>query len=246
MITLTDDTDPMGLGTWEKRWYYCGKDCINTHQVFVFLLGQADEDMRKTYEWEMDLALSFIPTNLRGCAIDEPRRLRMEEEFTTLLKELELHLAAATHAIIGQEEWSDLVLGDRLQKGTFKVGSVPYNRIMDRYATRPLSPNDGARTSVSPIILAALLYDHLGIRERKGRSTKRRSVDNEALASLAKDPKVERKGALPLVEYRIQQVALEKQLSYLKGPFRDGRFTYTLKPGRETFRISASKDPLPE
>lgn len=247
MIEWTEGGE--SLPPFHRRWYYCAKDCINTYDVWETLYERADPELLRTYEFFMRLCQPLMSMSLRGCAMDTEVRVQQLNELEATLERLEGVIGHEVRKLIPREEWMDLVVGERIEKGTMKFEGKPYMRVWDRYDTRPLSPNDNAKTAISDTVLGAILYDYLGLRPRRGRGKKPKrgwSVDKEALASLLKDPKTKRKGADVLIESRLAYMDAEKQAGYLRGPFRNGRWTYVLKPGRETFRISGSKDPLPE
>lgn len=236
-ILSTKEADK--LPDFERRCVYCGLDNLLTYEVEMNLREDYPSYMTKQYEFIMAMMAPLLYGSIHGMKIDEPERKRQ-------LRILEKGIRGAARVCnnyirgaVPREDWVGMV------SGALKPGSVPYERRAARYDTSPLSPSDNAKTAISKPLLTRILYDYLALPAKKGKNKKSksgRSVDDEALTSLMKEKKA--RPYLPLLKAVLKYTEWDKQCSYIRGPWRKGRWTWIIAPGKETFRIAGGKDQI--
>lgn len=250
-MLILNANDPFAYKDYRKRLVYNGLDCLLTKEIHQNLMADLQPEHEAAYAFQMAVTAPLIHAGLKGCRIDQKEREKQLNLFSHQLTRLGRFIAAKIRQLVPEQDWLEMVVGEKLAKGTLKEGSVPYNRIVARYHTTPLSPGDNAKTELSKPLFTTILYNYLGLPEKKGKNKKSksgRSVDDEALFQLLKEKKTEKVGATTLLRACLLYTKLDKQASYLRGPFRrkgkDERFTYVIQTGKETFRIAAKKDPV--
>lgn len=225
----------------EKHWAYNGADNVFTKEVHEKLIADLPEYAQRAYAFEMRMLPPLLHTAIRGFALDKVERDRqiklLEKERLTRLARF---IGQQIRNLVPKEDWIGMVMPKAL-----KVDGVPWKRREARYETDPLAPDPKAKTALSKPLLTRILYDYLALPVKKGKAKKSksgRSVDEEALSSLLKEPRSKKVGAIRLLRAVLLYTEIDKQASYLRGPFRKGRITYVISPGKETFRIAGSKD----
>lgn len=225
----------------EKHWGYNGADNLFQKEVHEKLIEDLPEYAQRAYASQMRMLPPLLHTAIRGFAIDEKERQRqlklLEKERLTRLARF---IGVQIRNLVPKEDWVGMVMPKNL-----KVDGVPWKRRKARYDTNPLAPDPKSKTALSKPLLTRILYDYLELPVKKGKAKKSksgRSVDEEALGSLLKEPRTKKVGAVRLLRAVLVYTEIDKQASYLRGPFRKGRITYVISPGKETFRIAGSKD----
>lgn len=230
-----------GLPDAEKHWAYNGADNLFQKENHQKLMSDLPEYAQRAYAFQMRMLPPLLHTAIRGFALDKEERdhqlkLLEKERLTRLAR----FIGSQIRLLVPKEDWVKMVMPKNI-----KVDGVVWKRREARYETEPLSPDPKAKTSLSKPLLTRILYDYLALPAKKGKAKKSksgRSVDEEAIGSLLKEPKTKKVGAIRLLRAVLLYTEIEKQASYLRGPFRKGRITYVISPGKETFRIAGSKD----
>lgn len=237
-----------GIDPSTKRLLYNGIDVLVTKELYDALARQLenDEPATRAYAFESRMVPALQSGNLRGMHIDQKERMRQQRYMRKAMLKIEKLMLRWVHDLISFEAWAKMAVPKIV-----KVGGVVWKRYERRYNDCPLSPNSNTKSAVSPQFFGKLLYDHLGAPKKKGSNKKIKgdwSVDDAALQSLLADPWLKAKKRPPQIRKLIRAVSLwteiGKQLQYLTSPLRKNRVTYHITPGKETFRIAATKDPV--
>lgn len=227
------------LPDFERRCVYCSLDNMFTYEVEMNMRAGYPTYMNDQYESIMAMVPPLLYASIHGMEKDEQERKRQLGILERGLRRSARLCENTIRSAVPFDDWIKMV------QGSLKPGSVPYKRKAERYTSRPLAPSDNAKTAISKPLLTKILYDYLGLPAKKGKNKKSksgRSVDEEAITALMKEKKA--KPYLILLRAMLKYTEWDKQASYLRGPWRKGRWTYVIAPGKETFRIAGSKDQI--
>lgn len=250
-MLILDANKPFTYKGHLTRFVYNGLDCLLTKEIHQNLLKGIEPPRQRAYDFQMAVSAPLIHAGLKGVRIDQHDKERQLRLFQSQLLRLGKFIGAKVRSLVPEEDWVGLVTGEKVAARTLKKGSVPYERIVGRYHTSPLAPGDNAKTELSKPLFTKILYEYLGLPKKKGKNKKSKSgvsVDDEALFSLLKEKKTHTLNAATLLRACLLYSRLDKQASYLRGPFRKKgateRFTYAIQTGKETFRIAGKLDPV--
>lgn len=156
-IIKTHEIDPLALTGWERDQVYNGLDVGVTADVLANLLPQLDETAQRTYEFSKALQGPVLEMRLRGCLVDQARKMEVIDEFWEQSEVLESNLSRIVSEGVGMPMFNwrspkDLreLFYSQLGLPAIRKGSVP---TVDR----------GAREKLAAYPIAHQLIKHINV-----------------------------------------------------------------------------------
>lgn len=166
-IIHTDEMDPESFDGWTQDQVYNGLDVCITADVLDSLLPQLDAVTERIYTFSRALQAPVLEMRLRGCLVDQARKLEVIDELFTILEEYELALNRIVQQGVGMpvfnwRSYKDLreLFYDRLGIPPIRRGGAP---TVDRGAREKLEVYPIATVIARLINACAELGDKISV-----------------------------------------------------------------------------------
>jgi len=174
-IIDTSLIDPFTLKGFERDQVYNGLDVCCTHEILPAMLAQLDATTSATYEFERDLQGPVLEMGLRGCLVDQQRKMQVIDEFWEALEILERDLQRIVVEGVGMPDFNWRSPQQLRQLFYHELGLPTIRR-----QGRPTADDD-AREELEAYPIAAQICKHINMLSELGKklSVLRTEIDDD-------------------------------------------------------------------